>query len=196
MTSVLRCAGRQTRARALSPVLLLAGAARFRLCLVLVPARLLYWCRFAPAPVLHWYGVFASVMGRALAPRPWFKFFGSQLRHELSQAGGSGLQTFWPNGKQTNMRSVQTKCAHVVYSFPPLPFLAHPGRLPGYLHYLLLPDLLLMILVMSGCTAAQCLSLRVGMRYSFRTAAQCSVTWPGDVALGGSHVIARLLLAL
>ena len=131
MTSVRLCAGRKMRARASFASATAFWRCSCCLCLVLVPARLLYWCRFAPALVLHWYGVFAIVMGRALALRPWFKFFGSQLRHELSQAGGSGLLTFWPNGKHTNMRSVQTKCAHVVYSFPPLPFLAHPGRLPG-----------------------------------------------------------------
>ena len=104
VTSVLPCAGRKkrapTRSRQCYCLLVLAGAARSRLCLVLVPARLLYWCRFAPAPVLHWYGVFASLMGGAVAPRPWFKFFGSQLRHERCRLAVPACRHFGPTANK------------------------------------------------------------------------------------------------
>ena len=85
------------RARSLSVLTGAAGSDRFCVPVLAWP---LDWCRFVLAPVLYSSGAFANVMGFAVAARPWFKVLWLNLRRNLLQAGGAGMRTCWPNGKQ------------------------------------------------------------------------------------------------
>ena len=91
------------------------------------------WCRFVLAPVLYSSGAFANVMGGCCSSPAMVQGSLAQLETE-PVAGRRGRPASILAQRQTRryMRSVQTKCAHVVYIFIAVAISSSPGPGPGF----------------------------------------------------------------